>query len=92
MDMPEEKAVLEMLNVAVGLCQRNSSKEKKDNQMWFQILDRMVAPSIQPRSGTRARQTVMVSAKSGSGLNIPAAKLKQTFNFLMREVLRQMMT
>ena len=94
MDLPEERAVMDMLNVAVGLCQRNSSKEKKDNsQMWFQILDRMVTPSVQSRAGTRTRQT-MAAARSGTslpGINIPSLKTKQTFNFLMREVLRQMM-
>jgi hypothetical protein len=56
--------------------------------MWFQILDRMVTPSVQQsRAGTRARQTT--TARSGTvlpGLNLAAAKTKQTFNFLMREV------
>jgi hypothetical protein len=104
MDMPEERAVLDIMNVAIGLCQRNSSKEKKDNsQLWFLVLDRMVAPSVQPRStaATRARQVTKVGERAlpvlpsalASGESVfAAAKTKQTFNFLMREVLRQMMT
>jgi hypothetical protein len=35
MDTPEERAVLDMLNVAIGLCQRNSSKEKARNFFFF---------------------------------------------------------
>lgn len=44
---PEEKAVQEMMVVAVGLCQRNSkeNKEAPENaQLWFRLLDRFVTP------------------------------------------------
>ncbi len=96
--MPEEKAVLDILNVAVGLCQRNSNKEKKDanSQLWFMVLDRMVIPAekTRPVATTRARQTTKMErpTTAAPSFDAPAAKLKQTFNFLMREVLRQMMT
>lgn len=97
LEMGEEKSVLEMLNVAVGLCQRNCDKDKsapKNSELWFQVLDRMVAPTVSGRVAARTRGTtaaVKSSSQSNDGTSVAVQQLKRTFNFLMRETLRHMM-
>ena len=93
---PEERSVLDILNVAIQLCERNAKafgKGPKNEELWFKILDALMIPLTMGMSSNEVVEKE--KRRGGFGPQRVASpslrKLKNSITFFLRQILQNMM-